>query len=129
MKLKSKLADPQTRLSGEVCTIPSAVVTQAIAAAGADLVIIDQEHGAVGREAMHAMIAATAGTDCAPLVRIAEMGAANVKVALDMGAEGIVFPMVRTAQEATQCVASTRYPPYGTRVGNHLSVIPDGRFR
>jgi len=115
MTLKQKLADHQRRLTADVCVIPSAVVTQAIAAAGSDAVIIDQEHGAVGQEQLHAMIAATAGTGCAPLVRIAEMGAANVKRALDMGAEGIVFPLIRTAADARNCVATLRYPPAGVR--------------
>ena len=115
MNLKKKLANPDRRLSMEVCTIPSAVVTQAIAATGTDAVIIDQEHGAVGREALHAMIAATAGTECAPLVRIVEYSAANVKVALDMGAEGIVFPLVKTADDVRNCVSALRYPPKGLR--------------
>lgn len=115
MKLKQKLADPGLRLSAEIVTIPSAVVTQAIAAAGADCVVIDQEHGAVGREALHAMIAATQGTDCAPLVRVVECDTAHVKPALDMGAEGIVFPLVKSAEDARACVAMTRYPPEGVR--------------
>jgi 4-hydroxy-2-oxoheptanedioate aldolase len=34
-------------LNWHVCVIPSAVVTQAVAAAGADGVIIDQEHGPI----------------------------------------------------------------------------------
>jgi len=115
MTLKRKLADARRRLTMEVAVIPSAVVTQAIAAAGADAVIIDQEHGAAGQEALHAMIAATAGTECAPLVRIPEMGAAHVKRALDMGAEGIVFPLIRNADDARACVASVRYPLAGVR--------------
>ncbi|WP_112322224.1 HpcH/HpaI aldolase family protein [Oceanibium sediminis] len=115
MKLKEKLADPALRLSMEFNTIPSPVVTQAIAAAGADIVVIDQEHGAVGREALHAMIAATKGTDCAPLVRVVECDTAHVKPALDMGAEGIVFPLIRSAEDARACVAMTRYPPEGVR--------------
>jgi 4-hydroxy-2-oxoheptanedioate aldolase len=115
MSFKRKLADGQRCLTAEVCVIPSAVVTQAIAAAGADAVIIDQEHGAVAQEALHAMIAATGGTECAPLVRIPEMGAANVKRALDMGAEGIVFPLIRTADDARACVATLRYPMAGIR--------------
>src|SRR5258705_11122138 len=36
-----------------ICTIPSAVATQAVAAAGADTVVIDQEHGALGPENLH----------------------------------------------------------------------------
>jgi 4-hydroxy-2-oxoheptanedioate aldolase len=38
-----------------------------------------------------------------------------VKSALDAGAEGIVFPLVTTAQSAAECVALTRYPPQGRR--------------
>ena len=115
MTMKAKLADPNCRLNGHVCIIPSAVVSQAVAAAGANYVIIDQEHSTMGYETLHAMIAATQGTDCAPLVRIAEIGEASVKRALDAGAEGICFPLVRTVADAERCVASLRYPPNGRR--------------
>ncbi len=113
--LKRKLQDTNDRLSSVVCTIPSAVVTQAIAACGVDSVIVDLEHGAVDYAAAHAMIAATAGTGCAPLVRVAENDPAQVKRALDLGAEGIMFPLIRTADDARKAVASLRYPPEGTR--------------
>lgn len=68
-----------------ICTIPSAVVTQALAQAGADTVVIDQEHGAVGPENLHAMIASTAGTNCRPVVRVGKRDEAMVKLALDFG--------------------------------------------
>ena len=77
--------------------------------------IIDQEHAATNPETLHAMIAATQGTDCAPLVRVVDHDPANVKLALDLGAEGIVFPLVRTPEEAAHCVATMRYPPEGVR--------------
>jgi 4-hydroxy-2-oxoheptanedioate aldolase len=102
-------------LSGYVSVIPSAVAVQAIAAAGADWVILDQEHGAVGPESLHAMITATAGTGCAPLVRVPKRDEAWVKPALDLGAEGICFPLVGTADEAAHCVSLLRYPPQGRR--------------
>jgi 4-hydroxy-2-oxoheptanedioate aldolase len=112
--MKQRLRNGET-LAGYVATIPSAVSVQAIAAAGADWVVIDQEHGAVGPESLHAMIAATAGTRCAPIVRVPKRDEAWVKPALDLGAEGICFPLVRTADEAADCVALTRYPPRGRR--------------
>jgi 4-hydroxy-2-oxoheptanedioate aldolase len=95
--------------------IPSAVVTQALASAGADAIVIDQEHAPVGPENLHAMIASTAGTNCLPLVRITKRDEAMVKLALDLGAAGIVFPLTNTAEEAAECVAMTRYPPHGRR--------------
>jgi len=115
MTLKAKLAEPGRLLTCVISVIPSAVVTQAIAAGGADCVIIDQEHGPIGFETLHAMIAATQGTSCAPLVRVPEIGEAHVKRALDAGAEGICFPLIRTAADAERSVASLRYPPAGKR--------------
>ena len=112
---KRKLQETDARLTAHICTIPSATVTQAMAAAGADAVIIDLEHGAVDYASAHAMIAATAGTPCSPLVRVAQNAPTDVKRVLDLGAEGIVFPMIRTAEDAERAVASLRYPPHGNR--------------
>jgi len=113
--LKNKLRTSGATLTGVVCTIPSATVTQAIAATGVDMVIVDLEHGAVDYGSAHAMIAATAGTECAPLVRVMENDAAQVKRALDLGAEGIVFPLIRDADDTRRAVQSLRYPPRGSR--------------
>jgi len=115
MNLKNKLRDPNRRLSSELCVIPSAVVAQALASTGLDILYIDREHAATNNETMHAMIAATQGTDCAAMVRVIDHNPANVKLALDMGAEGIMFPLVRTPDEAAACVAAMRYPPHGVR--------------
>ena len=112
--MKERLRNGET-LGGYVAMIPSAVSVQALAAAGADWVVLDQEHSPVGPESLHAMAAATAGTPCAPLVRVPKPDEAWVKPALDLGAEGIVFPLVGTAEEAAACVALTRYPPRGRR--------------
>jgi len=102
-------------LAGFLNLIPSPVVTQALGAAGADVLTIDTEHGPIGPESLHAMIAATAGTDCSPWVRVPGCDMACVKTALDAGAEGIVFPLVTTAESAAECVSFVRYPPRGRR--------------
>ncbi|MDQ6852481.1 MAG: aldolase/citrate lyase family protein [Actinomycetota bacterium] len=114
MFLKQRLRSTDL-LRGVLTVIPSAVVTQAIAAAGADFVLIDREHGPIGPEAMHAMVAATAGTDCAPVVRVPSIDEADTKAALDAGAEGILFPLVRSADDAERCVSYLTYPPSGLR--------------
>lgn len=113
--LKERLRAGTDLLSGFLNVIPSPVATQAIAAAGADWVMIDQEHAPIGPESLHAMITATAGTPCSPLVRVPRQDEAYVKLALDAGAEGIVFPLVTTAETVADCVALTRYPPHGKR--------------
>jgi len=38
-----------------------------------------------------------------------------VKRLLDLGAEGLLFPMVQTVEEAEKAVSATRYPPRGIR--------------
>jgi 4-hydroxy-2-oxoheptanedioate aldolase len=115
MFFKERLAREGEVLAGVLSAIPSAVAAQAIAAAGADFLVIDREHGPIGREALQAMIAATAGTECAPLVRVPGIDEAEVKLALDAGAEGVFFPLVRSAADVERCVAAVRYPPAGTR--------------
>lgn len=113
--MKSRLQDTRDLLTMHLCGIPSAVVTQALAAAGSDCIVVDLEHGAVDYASAHAMIAATAGTNCAPLVRVAVNDPAHVKRALDLGAEGIMFPLIESAQGARDAVASLHYPPHGNR--------------
>lgn len=115
MIFKDKLHKTADRLTMMMVSIPSATVVQAVAAAGADCVMLDLEHGALDYASLHAMIAATAGTDCAPLVRITKLDDGHVKRALDLGAEGLVFPMIRTAEDAAWAVSSLRYPPEGHR--------------
>jgi 4-hydroxy-2-oxoheptanedioate aldolase len=113
--IKERLRAGTEPLTGFVNIIPSPVATQAFAAAGADVVLLDQEHGPIGPESLHAMIASTAGTRCSPWVRVPRREEACVKTALDAGAEGIAFPLVSTAEEAAECVALIRYPPHGRR--------------
>ena len=113
--LKESLRAGKDPLAGFLNLIPSVVATQALAAAGADVVVIDQEHGPIGPETLHAMIASTAGTPCSPWVRVPRHDEAFTKTALDAGAEGILFPLISTAESAAECVALTRYPPQGRR--------------
>ncbi|KUJ85257.1 hypothetical protein AVO45_17290 [Ruegeria marisrubri] len=115
MSFKSKLADPSRRLTAHMCAIPSAIIPQTMASAGSDAVVIDFEHGAIDMASAHAMIAATAGTACAPLVRVSRNDATQVKRVLDLGAEGVVFPMINTAEEAEMARNSLAYPPTGIR--------------
>lgn len=111
---RQRLQEPGL-LRGVFAVIPSPVVTQALSAAGADFVVIDREHGPIGPESVQAMIAATAGTACAALVRVPRIDEAEAKAALDAGADGVVFPMIRDAADAERCVAAVRYPPAGRR--------------
>jgi 4-hydroxy-2-oxoheptanedioate aldolase len=101
---------------GAIVTIPSIQVVQVLADAGLDWLIIDMEHGPIDLAAAHAMIVATAGTPTIPLVRIAWAVPWLAKPVLDLGALGIVFPMILNAEDARATARSVRYPPEGERL-------------
>ena len=100
---------------GAIATIPS-VQTVRIMAQSLDWIIVDLEHGPIDLASAHAMIVATAGTPCVPMVRIAANEPHLAKAPMDFGALGINFPMISSAAEAEKAVRSVRYPPRGDRL-------------
>jgi 4-hydroxy-2-oxoheptanedioate aldolase len=100
---------------GAIATIPS-VQTVRIMAQSLDWIIVDLEHGPIDLTSAHAMIVATAGTPCVPMVRIAANEPHLAKAPMDFGALGINFPMISSRAEAEKAVRSVRYPPRGDRL-------------
>jgi 2-keto-3-deoxy-L-rhamnonate aldolase RhmA len=72
------------------------------------------EHGTFSASSTQHMIQAVKG-DCSAIVRIPENSAVWIKKALDTGCDGIIVPLVNTAEAAKQAVASAKYPPQGAR--------------
>jgi 4-hydroxy-2-oxoheptanedioate aldolase len=101
--------------TGVGLTIGTPAIAHLLAHAGFDWLMIDMEHGAISPESAQAMIAATAGSSAAPIVRIPENLPWLAKPVLDWGAFGIVYPTVNTAAAAADSANATRYPPEGTR--------------
>jgi len=57
----------------------------------------------------------TKGTNATPLVRVPWNEHVIIKQMLDIGAPGIIIPMVRNAAEAKKAVQACMYPPLGIR--------------
>jgi 4-hydroxy-2-oxoheptanedioate aldolase len=112
--LKERLAAGQA-ITITVVTMASPAATQVWARSGIDCLILDMEHGAIGIESVHAMVAATAGTPATPIVRVPWNVPWLVKPVLDTGAMGICFPMIADADDAAAAVRAVRYPPAGER--------------
>jgi 2-keto-3-deoxy-L-rhamnonate aldolase RhmA len=93
----------------------SPTVAEMLAHAGFDYLVIETEHNALDSAEIEHMLMAMNGTDTIPIVRIASANPVFIQRALDIGAMGIVVPLVRTAAEAEAIVRATRYPPQGTR--------------
>ncbi|MCS3692901.1 HpcH/HpaI aldolase family protein [Bradyrhizobium elkanii] len=100
---------------GAIATIPS-IQTVQIMAQSLDWIIVDLEHGPIDLGTAHAMIVATSGTPCVPMVRIAANEPHLAKAPMDIGALGINFPMICNASDAVKAVRSVRYPPQGDRL-------------
>jgi 4-hydroxy-2-oxoheptanedioate aldolase len=101
---------------GAIATIPSIQTVQIMARSGIDFIIVDLEHGPIDLGSAHAMITATAGTPCVPMVRIAANEPWLAKAPMDLGALGINFPMICSREDAEKAVRSVRYPPKGDRL-------------
>ena len=101
---------------GAIATIPSIQTVQIMARSGIDWIIVDLEHGPIDLGSAHAMITATSGTPCVPMVRIAANEPWLAKAPMDLGALGINFPMICSRADAEKAVRSVRYPPKGDRL-------------
>lgn len=112
-KFRDKLNRGQVCL-GSFITCTDATITEALTSIS-DFVWIDTEHNAQSLETVQAHLIATRGTDTAALVRVPWNDPALIKPVLDIGADGIIVPFVRTAEDVAQAVAACRYPPEGIR--------------
>lgn len=97
---------------------------------GYDYVWIDNEHAGLPYSAVRNGIIAANAKDCSAFVRVRTNEPSLVKPYLEMGPDGIIFPMILSAEEADKAVKSCMYPPYGTRGFGPLraadySVLPD----
>lgn len=96
-----------------------------LAAAGFDFVILDTEHSGVGIDTLKTVIACARGLPIEVYVRVPEKSYAAVATVLDAGAQGIMVPMLETAEQARDLVEWARYRPEGKR-GCAFGMAHDG---
>lgn len=99
---------------GAAVSLNDATVTEALSTVF-DFVWIDMEHNPLSLEDVQGHIIAAKGSDCTPIVRVPWNDPVLMKPVLDIGAAGIVAPMVSTAEETRRAVAACMYPPDGIR--------------
>ena len=83
--------------------------------AGCQFIIFDMEHGGLSLEQFKTLAIISNSNGISPLIRIPEVNYNYVARALDLGAAGIMAPMVNTYEEALNIVQSSKYPPNGVR--------------
>jgi 4-hydroxy-2-oxoheptanedioate aldolase len=110
-----RLIDERVVACGGWCMVPSGFATEVVSASGCDWLCIDTQHGLIDDAAMRVMVQAAAIRGTPVLVRVPWNEPAAIMRALDAGADGVIVPMVNTADEARASVAASRYPPLGYR--------------
>jgi 4-hydroxy-2-oxoheptanedioate aldolase len=100
---------------GTWCSLAEPTVVEIVAQSGFDWVIVDWQHGQFGAGDLATMINVAASAGATPLVRVPLNEPWMLQKALDMGAYGVVVPLVNTVGDARRAAAATRYPPHGVR--------------
>lgn len=114
MTLKARLAAGETVL-GSFVNLGSALAVEALCLGGLDWVLIDLEHGGGSESELAGQLLAADATGTPALVRVESPAYPRAGRVLDMGAEGVMFPRIDSAEQARAAVATLHYPPAGQR--------------
>jgi len=87
----------------------------AVAPSGYDWAMIDMEHSPNDYFSVMGQLQVFAASKTTAIIRPEWNNPVIVKRLLDLGAPGLLFPMINTVEDARKAVASTRYPPKGNR--------------
>ncbi len=107
--LKKELRSGRVTL-GTWVTIAHPDVPDLLEALGFDWLVFDTEHGPIGSESLAKMIQAVDGEKVCPIVRVGATDQFLIKSALDMGAHGVVCPLVSSQKEAKEAARFVKYP-------------------
>ncbi len=111
---KTTLAAGQPCVSGWVQTADR-LVAEVMAHTGFDALTFDLQHGIADLGDVVGLLQAASGTRTTPLVRVRWNDPDQIMRVLDMGAYGVICPMIDSADDARSFVAACRYPPQGIR--------------
>jgi 2-dehydro-3-deoxyglucarate aldolase len=112
MTFRQRLKDHESLL-GTIMSLASPEVAEVLSDAGFDWLFVDAEHSPLDALAIQHILQSAGATP--GLVRLARADEVLIKKALDVGAAGIIAPMVNSAEQAAQVVRWARYAPLGTR--------------
>ena len=112
--LKEKLAEKDYILGAFVASC-SAQNVEILGMNGLDFAILDMEHSPLGLETMVDMIRAAEAYQMIAFPRVYTMETKLMRRVLDIGAHGIMLPMVSTPSDARYIIDAVKFPPLGVR--------------
>jgi 2-dehydro-3-deoxyglucarate aldolase len=114
MSLKNKLKNNQLTI-GSWIMMGNSMSVEVMALAGFEWLVIDLEHTSIDLENTQKLITTIQANNIKALVRVSKNEEVIIKRVLDMGADGIIVPMVCSKEDAIQAVEYAKYPPIGKR--------------
>lgn len=111
-KAKVRAAEPTL---GTFLGLGSSAAAEVCALSGFDWLLVDLEHGSGGEDVLLGQILAASVHQVPLLVRVETDDRIRTGRVLDLGAAGVMFPRVDTAEQAAAAIAHLWYPPYGDR--------------
>ncbi|MDD5598885.1 MAG: aldolase/citrate lyase family protein [Victivallaceae bacterium] len=100
---------------GSWCQVGHPANVEILANAGFEWLVADCEHGEFEDSDLGNFCRAVCLAGKVPLVRVKENAIMPIRRALDLGAVGIIVPLVNSAEEVAKAVAAAKYPPEGVR--------------
>jgi len=114
MALKAKLKNNELTI-GSWITIGHPSVVEVMATAMFDWLCIDMEHTSIDLYMAQILITTIQSKNIKALVRVSKNEEVIIKKVLDMGADGIIVPMINTKEDAMNAIKFAKYPPAGER--------------
>lgn len=124
LKAKLRACD---NICGTHVSLPEPAITELFGYAGYDFIWVDTEHSGIDYRELLAHLGAARMTGTPAIVRASSRNPEHVKRVLEMGPEGIIFPMINTPEEAKAAMDLCLYPPYGKRGFGPLRAAHYGR--
>jgi len=114
MTLKEKLKN-NTLTIGSWITIGNIAVVEIMATAGFEWLCVDMEHTTIDLNQAKILISTIQAHNIKALVRVSKNEEVIIKKVMDMGADGVIVPMIKNREEAKEAVGYVKYPPDGNR--------------
>ena len=127
--VKQKLQRGEPSIGAEA-GLGSVLSAEMLSRVGFDYVVVDMQHGAwTETSVMHAFRAIALGS-ALPMARVRSNDFGLIGRLLDIGAMGVIVPLVNSVEDAEKAVLAARYPPLGGRSGGNFGDgVPFGRSR
>jgi 2-keto-3-deoxy-L-rhamnonate aldolase RhmA len=116
--VKQKLLDGKP-VVGATIHSPDPAICGAVAGAGFDFLWIEMQHSPLTYADVAGIIWGSRGSPAVPFIRVPDATEGDIQKAADVGALGIIVPMVDTAEKARAAVRFAKYPPQGRRSSGH----------